>query len=156
MPAFEPGDPDFEAKVRDSFSRQPLMEFLGAEITRLAPGEVEVQMAHRPELTQQHGYFHAGAISAIADTAGGYAAFSLMPKGASVLTVEYKINLVAPADGERLVARGRVQKAGRTLTVCQLSVDVLKDGARTTCALGQQTVITLHDTGDAPGPRTTQ
>ena len=88
-------------------------------------------------------------VGAIADTAGGYAAFSLMPPGASVLTVEYKINLVAPADGERLVARGQVEKAGRTLTVCRLSVEVLKDGVPRTCALGQQTVITLHDTPDA-------
>ncbi len=148
MAAFEPNDPDFEAKVRDSFSRQRLMAFLGAEITALAPGEVEVGLDHRPELTQQHGYFHAGVVSAIADTAGGYAAFSLMPAGASVLTVEYKINLMAPAEGERLVARGQVERAGRTLTVCRLSVDVVKGGEPRSCALGQQTVITLHDTSD--------
>lgn len=147
--SLRPCDPDFEAKVGDSFSRQQLMGFLGAEITKILPGCVEVQVGHRPELTQQHGYFHAGVVSSIADTAGGYAAFSLMPKGASVLTVEYKINLIAPADGERLVARGQVEKAGRTLTVCRLEVDVLKDGVRKICALGQQTIITLHDTPDA-------
>jgi uncharacterized protein (TIGR00369 family) len=143
-----PSDPDFETKIRDSFSRQQLMPFLGAEITQILPGHVEVQVGYRPELTQQHGYFHAGVVGAIADTAGGYAAFSLMPKGSSVLTVEYKINLVAPADGERLIARGQVEKAGRTLTVCRLEVEVLKDGHKKTCALGQQTIITLRDTAD--------
>jgi len=152
MHAFEPSDPDFEAKVRDSFSRQRLMPFLGAEITEILPGSVEVQLGARPELTQQHGYFHAGVVGAIADTAGGYAAFTLMPKGSSVLSVEYKINLIAPADGERLVARAQVEKAGRTLTVCRLTVDVLKDGARKTCSIGQQTLITLRDTPDGPAP----
>lgn len=148
MPAREPCDPDFEAKVRDSFSRQQLMSFLGAEISEILPGKVEVSLPHRPELTQQHGYFHAGVVGSIADTAGGYAAFTLMPKGSSVLAVEYKINFLAPADGERLVARGQVEKAGRTLTICRLGVEVLKGGVSKTCAVGQQTLITLRDTLD--------
>src|SRR5690349_13792470 len=98
------------------------MAFLGAELARVEPGLVEIALPYRAELTQQHGFFHGGIVSTIADTAGGYAAFTLFPADASILTVEYKINLVAPADGERLVARGRVLKPGRTLTVCEFEV----------------------------------
>src|SRR6187549_3828895 len=94
-------DPAFAERVRDSFGRQPIMHLLGAELTGLDPGRVEIALPFRHELTQQHGYFHAGVVGTIADSAGGYAAFSMMPAGSSVLTVEYKLNLVAPADGER-------------------------------------------------------
>ena len=144
-----PKNPDYEAAVREGFAGQGAMAHLGAELVRVEPGYVEIGLPYRDEVTQQHGYFHGGLIATIGDSAGGFAAFSLMPACATVLTVEYKINLVAPADGERLVARGQVEKAGRTLTVCRLSVEVLKDGVPRTCALGQQTVITLHDTPDA-------
>ena len=150
MQALEPSDPDFEARIRESFSRQLLMPHLGAEISRVEPGEVEVQVACRPELTQQHGYIHAGVVGAIADTAGGYAALSLLPADASVLAVEYKINLLAPAAGERIVAIGRVLRAGRTLTICSLTGDAVKDGTTTRCAVGQQTIINLHGTPDRP------
>lgn len=141
---FEPKDPAFESRVRASFVRQKVMGLIGAELTRVAPGRVEIELPFRDDLTQQHGFFHAGIIGTIADSAGGFAAYSLMPAGASVLSVEYKINLMAPAEGERLVASGQVIRPGRTLTVCDLEVAVLKDGARTVCARGMQTLIRLE------------
>ena len=146
-----PSDPDFEARVRDSFGRQKAMALIGARITRVEPGLVEIELPWREDLTQQHGFFHGGFTSAIADSAGGYAAFSLFPAESSVLTVEFKINLLAPAAGEKLVATGRVKKPGRTLTICELEVDAVKDGKRTTIALGLQTMFCLHgrsDTGE--------
>jgi uncharacterized protein (TIGR00369 family) len=146
-----PGDPDYETRVRASFGRQKAMALLGAEMTRVAPGLVEIELPYRAELTQQHGFFHGGIVATVADSAGGYAAFTLFPADSSILTVEYKINLVAPADGERLVARGRVLKPGRTLTVCELEVTAVKDGTAKTCALGLQTLICLQgrpDTGE--------
>jgi uncharacterized protein (TIGR00369 family) len=146
----EPRDPLFSSKVRQSFDRQPVMRFIGATITRLEPGLVEIGLDHRDELTQQHGYFHAGVVGTIADSAGGYAAFSLMPAGSSVLTVEYKLNLIAPADGERLRATGTVIKAGRTLSVCDLRVVVSRRGVETLCAVGMQTVFCLADHTDGP------
>ncbi|MCL4767782.1 MAG: PaaI family thioesterase [Hyphomicrobiaceae bacterium] len=122
MSTFEPPDPAYEARVRASFARQAFMRTLGVEILHVAPGEVDLGLRHRPELTQQHGYFHAGATATIADTAAGYAALSLYPKGTGVLTTEFKISLLRPAEGGRLIARGRVIKPGRTLTVCRADV----------------------------------
>jgi uncharacterized protein (TIGR00369 family) len=141
MPTFVPKDPAFEARVRASFTRQKVMGLIGAELTRVVPGQVEIELAFRDDLTQQHGFFHAGIVGTIADSAGGYAAYTLMPAEASVLSVEYKMNLLSPADGERLVASGQVLKSGRTLTVCDLEVVVVKDGTRTVCARGIQTLI---------------
>ena len=143
MPAFEPADPDFATRVRDSFGRQGVMGLIGADLVRVEPGVVEIALPFKPDLTQQHGFFHAGITSTIADSAGGYAAFSLFPADSSVLTVEYKINLIAPADGDRLLAVGRVVKPGRTLTVCTFEVEAEKAGVRKTCAVGQQTIICL-------------
>ena len=140
---FEPADPDYAARVKASFGRQRIMDLIGAELIRVEPGLVEIGLPFKPELTQQHGFFHAGVTSTIADSAGGYAAFSLFPVDSSVLTVEYKINLIAPADGDRLVAIGKVVKPGRTLTVCNLKVDAEKDGVRKTCAVGQQTIMCM-------------
>ncbi|MGW3044673.1 PaaI family thioesterase [Kitasatospora sp. NPDC001159] len=117
------------------------MRHLGARITRIAPGLVHIELPARPEVTQQHGYFHAGATSAIADSAGGYAAFTLFPEGTDVLTVEYKINLLSPALGDHIEAIGTVLKAGRTLTVCKLEVFGVQDGERKIVANGQQTLI---------------
>jgi uncharacterized protein (TIGR00369 family) len=104
---------------------------------------VVITLPSRPEVTQQHGYFHAGATGAIADSAGGYAAFTLFPEDTSVLTVEYKINLLAPAVGDRIEAVGTVLKPGRTSTVCQLEVFAVQDGQRKLVAAGQQTLICL-------------
>ncbi|MFD5122475.1 PaaI family thioesterase [Streptomyces sp. NPDC058385] len=121
------------------------MAHLGARLTRIAPGVVHIVLPARPEVTQQHGYFHAGATSSIADSAGGYAAFTLFPENTDVLTVEYKINLLAPALGNHLEAVGTVLKAGRTLTVCQLEVFAAQDdGARKLVANGQQTLIRVN------------
>jgi uncharacterized protein (TIGR00369 family) len=108
-----------EERVRASFARQGLLATLGARITRVAPGEVDVELAFDERLTQQHGYLHAGALTTALDVACGYAALTLMPEEAAVLTVELKVNLLAPAAGERFLARGRVVRAGRTLTVCR-------------------------------------
>ncbi|MFW9916028.1 MAG: PaaI family thioesterase [Candidatus Thorarchaeota archaeon] len=140
---FEPQDPNYQQKVRDSFSRQGFLTTIGAELSRLEPGFCELQLAYQESLTQQHRYFHAGVIGALGDTAGGYAAFSLMPADSSVLTVEYKINLMAPGDGDRLIARGRVLKAGRTLTICRVEVFVLKNRTEKMCAALQMTLMTL-------------
>lgn len=119
------------------------MAHLGAVLERVEPGRVEISLAFRPELSQQHGFFHAGVISTIADSAGGYAGFTLFPAEAGVLTVEFKIHLLAAADGERAIAVGEVIRSGRTLTVCRLDAWVDKAGKRTHCATGTQTLMTL-------------
>jgi len=120
------------------------MTHLGARIARIEPGEVHIVLPSRPEVTQQHGYFHAGATSSIADSAGGYAAFTLFPEGTSVLTVEFKINLLAPAEGDHLEAVGTVIKPGRTLTICRLEVFGVTATDRTLVAAGQQTLIQIE------------
>jgi uncharacterized protein (TIGR00369 family) len=148
MRAHKPRDPEFAARVRDSFDRQPAMQLIGAQLTTLEPGHVVIELPHRAELTQQHGFFHAGVVATAGDSAGGYAAYSLFPANSSVLTVEYKINLMAPADGQHLVATGRVIKSGRTLTVCEIECEVIKAGARTTCAWILQTVMCLENRAD--------
>ncbi|MFJ5222435.1 PaaI family thioesterase [Streptomyces sp. NPDC088400] len=140
----EQASPVVKARIQNSFDRQGLMGHLGARITHIAPGRVHIALPSRPEVTQQHGYFHAGATSAIADSAGGYAAFTLFPENTSVLTVEYKINLLAPAAGEHIEAVGTVLKSGRTLTVCQLEVFGVQDGRRSLVANGQQTLIRVN------------
>jgi uncharacterized protein (TIGR00369 family) len=113
-----PQDPDFAARVRASFAQQGLMTTLGASLELVEPGEVHIALPFSPALSQQHGYMHAGATTAIADSANGYAALTLTPPGYEVLAVEFKINLLAPANAPRLLARGRVLRAGRRLTVC--------------------------------------
>ena len=149
-PPPQPRDPDFEAKVRASFARQGIMGHLGAKLERVQPGLVEISLPFRPELTQQHGYFHAGVVATIADSAGGYAAFSVFPPDSTVLAVELKVNLLAPANGDRLRARGEIVRSGRTITVCELSCDVHKDGAWTPCMVGLQTNICLPGKPDRP------
>ena len=150
MNAFTPADADFEARTRASFERQKIMDLLGASITRVEPGEVEIVLPFRDDLTQQHGFFHAGVTSTIADSAGGYAAFSLFPADASVLTTEFKINLLAPADGELLRAVGRVIKPGRTLTVCDVDVFAVKNGQAKPCAKLLQTLMCMAGRPDVP------
>ena len=148
--AFEAPDPKFATRVRASFDRQRIMALLGAEMSRIEPGICEITLPYKDELCQQHGFFHGGVIGTIADSAGGYAGFSLMPEDASILTVEYKLNLLAPADGDLLVARGRVVKPGRTLVVSSADVTVRKNGCETLCATLLQTLMTLHGRKDGP------
>lgn len=127
------------------------MAHLGARITELRQGHVEIRASYRPELTQQHNYFHAGVSGAIADTACGYAAYSLMPADSSVLTVEYKINLLAPADGEELIARARVVRSGKTLKVCAADVYAGRNGVETHCATMLATIMCLPGKPDRAG-----
>lgn len=137
----EQASPEVQARIRASFERQGLMRHLGARIAHVAPGRVHIVLPSRPEVTQQHGYVHAGATSAIADSAGGYAAFTVFPENTAVLTVEYKLNLLAPAEGDHLEAVGTVLKSGRTLTVCRLEVYGVQGSQRALVATGQQTLI---------------
>ena len=118
-----------EDRIRASFAKQGLMGTLGATLVAVASGRVEIALVPTPAISQQHGFVHAGAVSAIADTAAGYAALSLMPPGRGVLTTEFKINLLAPAIGDRILARGSVVKAGRTLTLAQAEV-IAEGGGR--------------------------
>lgn len=141
--ALAPADPDFEQRTRASFARQGAMAHLGAVLGRVEPGRVEISMPFRAELSQQHGFFHAGMIATIADSAGGYAGFTLFPADAGVLTVEFKLNLLAAADGELAIAQGEVIRSGRTLTVCRIDAFVEKQGKRTHCATGTQTLMCL-------------
>ena len=141
-------DVNYERRVRESFSRQGLMKHLGARLTELKPGLAEVRAAYRDELTQQHGYFHAGVSGSLADCACGYAAFTLMPENASVLTVEYKMNLLAPAEGEELIARARVVRSGKTLKICMADVYAQKDQAETHCATMLATIMCLQGKPD--------
>jgi len=140
---FEVTDPNYERRVRQSFSQQGLMKHLGARLTELKPGMAELRADHREELTQQHGYFHAGVSSSLADVACGYAAYTLMPEDSSVLTVEYKINLMAPAEGQELIARARVVRSGRTLKVCAADVFARKGATETHCATVLATMMSL-------------
>jgi uncharacterized protein (TIGR00369 family) len=119
------------------------MQLIGARMARIAPGACTIELPCRDDLTQQHGYIHAGIVSMIVDSAGGYAGFTLFPADASVLTVEYKLNLVAPATGERLVAEASVVKPGRTLVITRGEVYAERAGARTLCAIMQQTLIVM-------------
>jgi uncharacterized protein (TIGR00369 family) len=122
---FVPKDPNFADRVRASFARQRVMQTLGAEIVDLQPGRIELTMRFAPEFTQQHGFVHDGIIATVLDSACGYAAFSLMPADAAVLTVEFKTNLIAPAKGEQFAFRAHVLKPGKTLTVCDARAFVL-------------------------------
>jgi uncharacterized protein (TIGR00369 family) len=146
----EPADPQFAARVRASFARQPMMQTIGATLDVVAPGRADISLPFRSDMTQQHGYLHAGVVATIADSACGYAAYTLMPAGASVLTVEYKINLLSPARGERFVARARVIRPGRTLTVVQADVFAVAGGDERLTATMLATIITLRDRSDQP------
>jgi uncharacterized protein (TIGR00369 family) len=137
----------WEARITSSFARQGLMTTMGAVIHPIAPGIVEIAVVPSPAISQQHGFVHGGAVSAIADTAAGYAAVSLMPPGTAALTTELKINFMAPAGGERIVARGEVVKAGRTLTVVQTNVFTETGGTRKLIALLIATIMTLEAKG---------
>ena len=149
--AATPREAEIEGRVRASFARQPLMRTLGAELVSVRPGEVEIALPFRAELAQQHGFLHAAATTAIADSACGYAALSLMPPDREVLSVEFKVNLLAPARGERFVAAARVIRPGRTLTVCAADVWAERAGARTLVAAMQATMIGTDATAPPGG-----
>jgi uncharacterized protein (TIGR00369 family) len=143
---FQPKDPNFADRVRASFARQRMMQTLGVEITRLAPGEIELAMPYEAAFTQQHGFIHAGIMATVLDSACGYAAFSLMPTDAAVLTVEFKTNLLAPAKGERFLFRAHVVKPGRTLTVCDGQAFALENLAdERLVATMNATLMALYD-----------
>src|SRR6187455_816167 len=118
----QPRNPSFADEIKQSFAKQTMMGLIGAELTRIEPGIVEISVAYRRDLTQQHGYLHAGIVTTIADTACGYAAYSLMPPKAEVLSVEFKVNLLRPAKGENFLAIAEVIKSGKTLTVVRADV----------------------------------
>jgi len=141
----EPLDPSYAARVRDSFQRQRVMHTFGARLARVAPGEVDIELPFREELTQQHGFLHAGVVTAVLDSACGYAALSLMPPEAGVLSIEFKTNLLAPAAGELLLARARVVRAGRTITVCTGDALMVAGGEERQVATMLATMITLRD-----------
>ena len=145
---FIPAFAGYEARVRESFARQGAMKLIGAAISEVAPGYCAIAVAPRPELSQQHGYVHAGIVGAIVDSAGGYAGFTLFPEDASVLTVEFKLNLVAPAKGERIVAEGFVVKPGRTLAITRGEVYAEEGGKRTLVAIMQQTLMVMRGRQD--------
>ena len=140
--AFTPRNPAFEAVVRESYARQTFMLRLGAEMGEVAPGNCELHLKARPELAQQNGFLHGGVVTTLADVAGGYAALTLFEAGADILTVEIKINYLAPAAGEALIARGDVIKSGRTLTVVRSEVFAVDGGVETLCAVGLSSLMT--------------
>jgi len=146
--SFVASNPQFEQRVRDSFARQAAMTLIGAEMTTVEPGRCTIELPVRDDLTQQHRFVHGGIVGMIADSAGGYSAFTLMPADASVLTVEYKLNMLAPAQGERLIARGEVLKPGRTLTVVRADVWAVDGGKETRIAAMQQTLMVMHGMPD--------
>ncbi|WP_339703820.1 PaaI family thioesterase [uncultured Sphingosinicella sp.] len=132
------------ARIRSSFAKQGLMRTLGATLGDISRGSVEISLSPSPAISQQHGFVHAGAISAVADTAAGYAALSTMAPGRGVLTTEFKINLLAPAVGDRFIARGKVLKAGKTLTLAQAEVFAEKDGALRLIAFLTATLMAIE------------
>ena len=146
-----PSNPHFEKAVRDSFGAQQLMATIGARLTRVTAGEIEIRVPFRTDLTQQHGFLHAGVVTSALDSACGYAAFSLMPEGVGVLTLEFKTNLLAPANGEELIVRGRVLRAGRTITVCQGDASMITAGAEKSVATMLATIMTIRDRPDVVG-----
>jgi uncharacterized protein (TIGR00369 family) len=138
---FEPHDVDFENRIRESFARQRVMELIGASLRLIEPGVVEIEIPTRTDLTQQDGFMHAGIVTTILDSACGYAAYSLMPAGTRVLSVEFKVNLLAPAMGKMITARAEVKRPGRTLTVC--TADAFADDKL--CATMLATMICVPD-----------
>lgn len=134
-------------RIRRSFAKQGLMRTLGATLAHVSPGHVEITLQPTPAISQQHGFVHAGAVSAIADTAAGYAALTTMRSGVGILTTEFKINLLAPADGQKIIARARVVKAGRTLTVAQSEVFADQGGHEKLIALLTATLMAVEGRG---------
>ena len=141
-------DRPFAERVRASFERQHAMQLIRATLPVVEHGRTEIHLPHWQGIEQQHGFVHGGVVGMIADSAAGYAAMTVVSPSASVLTVEYKMNLLAPADGEQLIARGQVVRPGRTLIVTKAEVFALKDGHESLCALMQQTIMVMHGKGE--------
>ena len=143
----KPADPNFDARVRASFAKQRLMVSIGAGVVEVAAGRVTLRLPFRDDLTQQHGFLHAGTIAALADSACGYAALSLMPADAAVLSVEFKVNMLAPARGDALVARAEVIRAGKTIMVCRADVVAVTGKDEKLVAAMQGTMMVVRDKG---------
>ena len=148
MSRIQTPNPDFAERVRESFARQAFMAHIGAVLSDVQPGRCEINLPYREELTQQHGFFHGGIIGTLADNACGYAAFTLAPADASILTVEYKMNIVSPGDGERLVARAEVVRPGRSLVVCRGDVYAVKNDTEKLAATALATMMLMHGRED--------
>ncbi|MCP5038136.1 MAG: PaaI family thioesterase [Rhodobacteraceae bacterium] len=142
--SFEPRYEGYGARMRHSFACQKFMDHLGAELTLVAPGRVEILLPHQAGLTQQNGYFHGGAIGTLADNSGGYASFTLMAAEDAILTVEYKVNMLAPAIGDALLARGQVLRPGRQLTTAESQIFSIKDGKEKLIATALGTFMTIQ------------
>lgn len=151
MNEFKVLNPDYEKAIRESFLKQNIMATMGASLTNVAPGRVEIELPFDEKLTQQHGFLHAGVISTVIDSACGYAALSLMPSDAAVLSVEYKINLLSPAKGEKLLAVGTVEKPGKTLMVCRGEAYSVTGATRKHVAAFQGTMMVIQDRPELRG-----
>lgn len=144
MPLF----PTIDSRIRDSFARQTVMKLIGATVTHVSRGEVWIELPYRADMSQQHGFIHAGIITTIVDSACGYAAMSVTEPDTSVLTIEFKTNFLAPARGERFIAKGKVKKAGRTITVCEGDVYTLQDGREKLIATMLASVMNVRERAD--------
>lgn len=142
--SMQAADAQFTTRVEESFARQRALQTIGAQLQTVTPGLVEIRLDFRPELGQQNGFLHAGMSATIADTAGGYAAMSLFGEDEDVLTTEFKLNLLAPAQGEYFVARGKVIKSGRSLSICQIEVAAFRSGVESLCAYGLMTAMRMQ------------
>ncbi len=145
MQLADPATGDFEERVRASFARQKAMTFIGASLTQVRAGTVEIELPYSEDLTQQHGFLHAGILSTALDSACGYAAYSLMPEDAAVLTIEFKVNLLAPGRGERFLFRGEVTKPGRTIMVADGRAFAFQDGEASLIATMTGTLMVVKD-----------
>jgi uncharacterized protein (TIGR00369 family) len=152
MAGFTPLNPDYRLRVEQSFQRQAFMHTLGVRLVDVSPGSCEIALDYQQALGQQHGFLHGGVVGTLADTAAGYAAFTLMPADSTVLTVEYKLNLLSPARGERFAARGRVERAGRNLSVVRAEVTALAEAGEKSVAVMLATMMCLHGRSDAAEP----
>ncbi|HEX6041436.1 PaaI family thioesterase [Longimicrobium sp.] len=146
-----PPDPDFESRTRASFAKQAAMATIGARLARVAPGEVHIDLPFREDLTQQHGFIHAGILATVLDSACGYAAFTLMPADAGVLSIEFKVNLLAPAHGDVIRVRSRVVRAGRTISVCTADAFAARDGQERHVTTMTATMMTVTGRDNVTG-----
>lgn len=137
-------DPVVETRIQTSFERQQVMRLIQARLLKVAPGEAQIEFPYRVELTQQNGYIHAGILSTVMDSACGYAAYTLMPPGSGVLSIEFKVNFLSPATGEKFIGIGRVIKAGRTITACSGEVLAVEKGTQKLVAVMQATMMTVE------------